>query len=960
MLPRPRAAFAALVAVIVAAAAAPAADAATSDRLLTVRSVAVGTSAAPVRVTVRTPSTATVRLWVNGRAVPDAFPASPTTTRTADLSSRDGLRPGRNRLRVRSVGADLRSATTVRTVTLRRTQLLADAGADAHVGVGAPMGLGGVGLAGARSGATHRWRILRAPRGSRAVLRNAGGERPVLTPDRRGLYRLRLTTRTRSGRLAHDTRQLFARSDDAPVGVRIETLSTKPGGAVRIDGTPVAATDKPDNINMVIVDRRTREVKQAESWSMTRDGGAGIAYVADQFKDTTNFIFIISSLHGATNGALEGIAKANGLVGGLVNGLTEQQRVRIADGGAFSIVGVTGSAPGSNWVDIPFPRTQYRDAAATTAAAANLSGWLRLTPATDRYDYVEDTAPSFDTSAGGVGPRQNRTVVAGETRTVTLPDNHREGFHLLVLDASTLTPIKEDVIGTDTADGADPSPGNLAARRAEHEKLATAIAQARALPGRPIVILQSIGAVHGGTWFWSKAADDLEHLGANPKVFLALNGDTFSFVGREGDLDGAQEASSRTQDGGRLAGLLGRERQDGYGPLLADPYGVTNTDFVGLVNQAPVGFPQFTSPGERAAYDSIGVEAGVCAKAPCDIRAAYWKDYRGDWATRYDDIVDASRPKDATAEEFARVKTQIRTEVRALLAAKNYFKILAQPFGAANVQALIDVDALATQLYQAIQPAPAGHTTSYYLGLSSQIVGVLAAFGTLGPPASTFFGVVSASLGVASTLTDEQGQPVGGDLQATAAAFKQTVLTRLQDAQNQIQSMAVLVASDWGRLQVVKQHIDDHSWQSTTVDGATLNTLRLALKRWMAQALVPAAYPLLLRGNGNPASISCGSAGLRWNGYPPSMVGDFPLYYDFGDVLHGQSFWLWRSGSPNPPAALGALLFNAPDASPAGLGLKPVQLYTRQFWPYLRYVDAARGTDCIFEEPTYDGWPRPQ
>jgi hypothetical protein len=937
--------------------AAGSAHAAAAPSLLTVRTVRVATADAPLAVTARVPSDATVRLRVNGRLVPDAFGTSPTTARRAELSASTGLRAGRNQLVVTATMPDGRRDTERRTVTLRRSHLMADAGRDRTVHVGTARRLGAPGLR-AAPGVAHRWRIVARPRGSHPVLRHATTDRPVLRTDESGTYRLRLVSRDRAGRVSRDAVTVYATPDDPPAGVRIETLADRADGRVRIDGQPLDGSQGRDGLTITVIERATRHVVSSGTWPLDATAGEALRWIAGQYKGYTDHLVILSGFQGVPDTLFGALNEMLTSIGG--QALTGDQQASLRGGVPFSVLGVSGAPAGSAWVSIPTRRDQI--AAGALPAAGNLTGWLRLTPATERYDLAVDDFPAFDTHAAGAGPRQNRTVVRGAVRTVTLPADHQAGFHLLALDAVTLTPIFEDIVGTDAPNGTADRDARAAQARALDDRLKGVLR----MPGRPILIMQSIGLVDGQTQAWGELAKTVERFGGNPHVFNALRGDSmYTLVGRRGDLSGAVEST----DPAGLRGLLGRTRADGFAPLLADPTGASNTELVQVVNQAPRGFPAFASAGERAAAAALGDKLDLCdAPATCDVRAEYWRSYRTSWDVKISRLARAKYTSfddpSFTEDEFNAVKKQLLTEITAVSNVRTFFDELGKPFGYGDVQALLDVDAIADRLFAAVQPPKPDNTTAYWLNLSSKIVAVAGVVAVVFPPAGAAIGGVSAGLSLAGYLTTKTGGVVGGDIRTTAGAFKQTVLDRLRDAQSQIQNMAVLIVSDWGRLQTVSSRIADRApgWTIQPTSAAAQNALRLALQRWMAETLVPVAYPNLTVawtwGGQDVRQFPCGGRKL-WPGVASNMQPQFIDAFDANGAPQWDPYFLFRGGASDTPAGLGEFLFNAPDAATPGLGLVPRDFFSLRLYrkKWIAYPSTGGSCGMFAYGEGVDGWP---
>jgi hypothetical protein len=144
---------------------------------------------------------ARIRARLNGEDVSAAF-AGPRRRQAVWLNAADGLRQGRNVLRVRVTHFSGQARYFRRVVVVPRTVTIADAGAPPLLAVGEPVQLDGSasrpvvrpGGKPATGGLRFRWSVVSAPRESQPLLEGAEGPRPVLRADRPGRYRIRLAT----------------------------------------------------------------------------------------------------------------------------------------------------------------------------------------------------------------------------------------------------------------------------------------------------------------------------------------------------------------------------------------------------------------------------------------------------------------------------------------------------------------------------------------------------------------------------------------------------------------------------------------------------------------------------------------------------------------------------------------------------------------------------------------------
>lgn len=202
-----------------------------------------------VRIRVRARDLSGVlRARLNGVDVSGEFSRARRGVRRLDASLSHGLRRGRNALRVwvRQLGSPTRRATV--RFRVRRSRTLTGAGRDRRVVIRSSWRLRGRAVKAEGEGRPirARWRLVRAPRRSRARVPAAAAAAPaVLTrparlisafrPDVPGQYVLRLTAGGGAGR-ASDTVQLDA-VPDQPL-ITVDTMSGDPSNpGIRVGGT---------------------------------------------------------------------------------------------------------------------------------------------------------------------------------------------------------------------------------------------------------------------------------------------------------------------------------------------------------------------------------------------------------------------------------------------------------------------------------------------------------------------------------------------------------------------------------------------------------------------------------------------------------------------------------------------------------------------------------------------------
>jgi hypothetical protein len=670
---------------------------------------------------------------INGRRVDRAF-AQEGRRLVGRLGANDGLHFGKNKITVlvHKTHAHRRQSSydvASKTFRLRRGAPLASAGRDRTVTANGFVRLDARGSKFAVKGAakrSFRWKIVSAPRGSKAKLRRAGSRVPGLVPDRPGRYRLRLAVRgskpaakgkpgakgkrapkgnaAAKGATATstDTVVLTAQPDLPPAGVPLETM-TRDRGMV-LNGTPVPRLARTRVVNYAVIDRSTLQLVRSDAARTDAASLAALGRVIDGYAGSQDYLVALNwsdfveqdatNVRNAFDSVLQKIGAPK---------LTDRQRDLVSPRQApGSAVGVAGAPAGSAYVTFAYRQLEDNECTGTTcdewAKIGNQVGMLRLNGVVGKYDFIYTDFVDFDTEVN-----QTATQIASSNTTIRLGDRTFAmanpgsadsatglgGFHLLRLNARTLEPYAESVYRTNI----DPGSENAG----EVQRLAADLKASADQADRPLVILQGYGYPRGKSAAWDDAAKAVERLGGTRQVFLSmnttdprpLNGEDanrrgpYALVGRVGMSAPHSEARySLTGRPGRIRGVLMRSRDGGFEPMLAAPVrpdGQTtvNNELIEISNQAPTPFPQFKdSKGQPVPDDAAAavqrflggpeVTKLCSAAAPvCDIRKSYYQSYRADWPSIQNDLSDAERKCPGIHEGFSADQCEgIRAQLR--------------------------------------------------------------------------------------------------------------------------------------------------------------------------------------------------------------------------------------------------------------------------------------------------------
>lgn len=790
----------------------------------------VGDGDGPVRAEVMGPGQTALRAMVRGSRAPGGPTPDHQATPVGTLSVGGGDRPGVDRVSVEAY-------------------------------------LNGVALEGDLGFA---WRMVSAPAGSQAALTAPDTASAVIQPDRPGTYDLQVTVRDRTagtsrGPSSEQALVLTAQPDDSPFGVPIETLSSKPGGHIRIDDQPVPGTSDPSGIYYAVLDRTSRDIVQSGTVTPDFNGVfSDLNTVISEWsrRGTLGYLMVVSSASGGVDRSTidrlnVGPLRALGYIG--LNAQQESALVKRP----FSFVGLIGAAPGVAWGNIN----------SILGGSANIIGVLRVSTLTGRYDLVDPRHPTIDTRAPGTTDSTNVIRVGDTTYSAALPAGAAAGLHVLVLNpALMLEPIpfpqgdNNRVWFTNGPGGQDVNHQSTLAGR-----LTTL---ARDYP-RAIFIIQSVGRVRPRVTSLGTA---LGSLGGNQAVFsgnapVESGPGNYALIGRAGvePADVTADSSSSVGQSGHLEGVLRRDRSWTFGLVAGDPAGTLNTDLLTIADQPAQPFPAFT-PREQAADDYIARARPLnfCAgmSGLCDLRRQYYEHPRANWTLNYSLVRDVRFPPDQEAfsqDEFNRVQDQLKSEVAEVAQVFHYLDQVKKPFQRSHLQSYVDLVAIGKAVEDAVKAPPSVNHPWAGLGFLNKILSYGKVF--LGfypdPLFQTLLDVVSTGVMLATDLNTLAGQPaIPATFTAPTAELASRLLASYAASEQSITGAGLLIVSDYGRLTTAAGKVNG-SWKPPPDETGVPRAMRYAAQAWFYQTLLPLAYrfyainPPLPSGPATPQSLVC-------------------------------------------------------------------------------------------------------
>ncbi|HEX4730067.1 MAG TPA: hypothetical protein VH299_02300 [Solirubrobacterales bacterium] len=912
----------------------------TATAPLRITSVAVGTKTGPLTVKVRANVHAQVELKVNGHKVSHPFESTSETVQRIELSATDGLRPGANKLRLQAIRAGVVSTAT-RTVRVPGWALLADAGEDTSTYVDTHTRLGTQPLLGAAGGAKvkYTWKVADGPRGAKTKLVGQGKAEPLLKATEPGTYVLQeeANPSTPGEPTSYDQVSVPVAADVPPIGLK---LDTNRNGQIGIGDQGFGSLGST-GMAYAIFERTTGTVVESGHVDDSSAGMSTLNSLADRYGTGGNYmryLIILSGNKGVSKdqiGAFAGVMKKIG-----VALPTQENFIALEVGLPFSIVGVPGAPAGAATTRIP-------GGGYNPPISGAMTGYLQKNQAVNTegapvYEYVAGENVEYDTRADGSNGTKNVMTVNGQKYEASLPAGATAGFHLVVLESLTLRPIANMALVTNAAGGSDRTRQDEAAKklRAETDK-----------PGGPVVLLQTIGKPKAAGPEWAGVVSQMTKLGANPQLVNALSGSNeYAFVGRySAEAPPAESSTAQDQNPykgqapppARLIGVLSRGRTSNFVPNVSStppanrPAGLVNIGLMKVAYQAPQAWPDLAPTATRD-------EASKAARFLCEglnfcqsvdscesIRECFWKKYNSDWSTKVNKFADIKfvAGKGFTSATFDTVKEELKTETEEVAEIHTWLGKLLAPVEQSSGASYVDLQAIGNKVWESVQRPAADNSTSWVLGL----IGKAAALGGFaGPPVSAAAAGISAAFGLASYLSNKSGQPIlGTEIRVRSGELAKEVYARVQLAREATTALGMLIVSDYGKLTATYPHIDS-DWSAPDPARAD-EALSTGSKQWFYEALIPTAYPYLIRATGvsNARSLQCGRT--AWPNQPDVNQMNAITGYSTNGTPITSVFYFTQGigGGASPPAGLGEDMFrqtNDPDH--AGLGIEKLNFFT--------------------------------
>jgi hypothetical protein len=828
------------------------------------------------------------------------------------------------------------------------TALIAHAGENQSLLVGRPARLDGS-LSRATSGGAieYHWSIVERPPTSRAELVDETATRPGFTPDCPGTYVFELSVS--AGSAVSPPAQIVASVDYAPADfVYVDTRvvsgdaasigsyyiskglspSVSPGPTLYPAPPFTGYTGSPVGFQVMVINRADGTVVSHKSYPITTNTQAN-ALATDLTNLTANHLVIVSSLQypavkkitdlcGSTDptkcpllGALEkvGASSQAGSVGSSAMQSAE----------SYSLIGIGASGAGNG----------YERWSGNVPGSASIAGVLvrdNLQKFGFTYEYVPfETRTSADTSTAPPD-----SIVIGDTvypLPTALPDTNSGGFHVLVLNRSTLQPISHTLYllkrsGTADSTAVKTMANDLYAIAKSFDKL---------------VIVAAVGSLPTMRSFKSNAAKlewAIDLLGGTPGIIPNLKaGDTYGLVGvgpgpsypkdhwrlPETNYPIVSVDASSLEVAGLEAdirGLLKKDHQGWFVPTVSNPGGSSvdiDYSLLTIALQEPTGWRGPDTDAERKVYADISryLLGNLSLSHTDDMRLYYYRDLG--WSSLYtvlhvltcEELYDGEPCASDTQQAFATMRAYLDQEVLDRNQLQDWFdNDIVELLDGLQQTEVID---LATAYQNAISLAQVQSTYPVLmkvLDVLSDVAWLVCRLGEFAGPANVgeepipkelgpAAGVVTALIRLGMDFIPSPTNNAPGEVKEAASELWINVLQTYIDTRATTDQAFLYLTEDWGRMEAF--HAVYTSLYDKTQYETVLEALAPGITASFYRVLLPVTFKLLpmplMTSNFDPTF--CNPDPNPCNYYACSNWG-YINYYESNKCLFSQSQGVYR------------------------------------------------------------------
>jgi hypothetical protein len=796
---------------------------------------------------------AKLRGWLNGRRLRPAALGS-RRRRMVVLDGDEGLRFGRNRLRLLGFSEKGRFDLERRNVVVRRTRPIPAAGRNRRARLRHAVTLDARRSRAAHAGRplAYSWRIVRAPKGSKARIRGAHGARPRLRPDRVGTYRVRLVVREVSagrsgasaaaGRRSTATLTVAAVPDISAGGVPIDTI----GGAGVTLGAPLNKTYSASEsavIQLVVLDRQDLSLVANNSYGGDEAGTGQLLSDLRTYDDSRLAIIATPPQSFPYIAGLDNLNAALEFIGG--------QALEQGPQFGLSAIGVPGLGAGNGGTQ----NSDLGDQRNFNPPPGNLNGFLRP-DSSKNFAYVDADYVPFTTAAPGTTATQAVISVGGNSYSSYNMSPGQAGFFVLLLDAGTL---EREFAQTFVVSGPGIDSSNLPTILGEMDQLL----QDHMSDPTTLYFIQSVGTIERDTADsvaaseWNQVRDDQTFLGGHGYYLNAADGGGYTFVGPANAPTflspwGMTASAAATGTAGQLSGMLARNPQSQFYPKIA-----------GTESAIDIGLPEvaFADPVPWPQRDSAHQPALACVGSALDLTLPIEDHYTNtdiDWDgknSRLQAMTVGDCPPGLPAQSLEDVKKQLGAEWNYVpTIQKNLIPNLQSPLmgGWPSIQA--NFSDVVQAVYSAVSQ-PNSNVDANGAQIAIDVLWIASYVpGGLGDAAGLLAGMMQLGL---DSSNNADGSPTVTNFQTAAGQLADDLANDYQTVNDQLAAVGDVLVSDWGRLSAAGQNADgDWSWDPATDQPGAIDTLVTAMKKLSFETLFSAVYTTYHFGDQEPTDAT--------------------------------------------------------------------------------------------------------
>ena len=797
-------------------------------------------------VHVETPQPTIATLTVNGHRVADLRAKSALRRHAWVISAVDGLRVGRNVFEVKAY--DKSGARSVKRWTVVRSaqRPLANAGAQERVTRGGgPIRLDASGSRATRKGAklAFAWRVVKAPKGAKPVLRNATSAKPTFKPDKLGIYQLAL-------RATQSVRGRASAADASSSGEDVVTVDSAPP----LPGQGLWVDTGLYNSNP--------SIKSASPYDTIYVAGTGVTYANNGPDD---FIQLdASTLTPVAQGTYSSVKPTDNTV---TIGAWEGHTEPFSAGTNGSVIWI-----GTKMVAL---NDSLNGDGSNGNPNSNLHGWLvsGASSSTGSAAWTDADMIQAQTRAAGDSKTTNTMVVNGTSYPASVASG-QGGAEVLFLD-NTGTPINGSKLFTFDGDASDDA--------ITEQQLSNYLSSR---PADVTTMLQAFGTVPAWPGNGALANEIQNDLGARADVVDRFNG-ADGTGGVYSMISGAytdpttgkattmvKEASAERVGSAVLNTLLVRDSaQNDYIPMTTDSatpdapgtaMDSSRNGLLPLIYSAPSSWANWMPDGngglraptddEQAQFNTIlqtGIDDGwytnvaadyTCQGAPDALRGYLCNsdaNALGSLAQKISGLQAASSLTHAQEQDFDNVRTALVAEVTDATDIRSTMQQFSGVYGVTGTAGIVNAAAIGQTVTKLVksETAPTSVNELSMLSALSDMASIVPGLG----PGLTF---MSGAFGlVGDELPDDSGAgDVLGDIQTTQTNAAATLITDYQKAGAQFALYADWLAADPMKLLKGGEMVDTRFAFSGSSMNQSTNLAEYAAQEWLWGTILSAAY----------------------------------------------------------------------------------------------------------------------